>query len=951
MQSIALMRARGLGVVFYPFLLMRQLASNGLPDPWSDAADQPVLPWRGRITTVKAPGQPGSTDGAAEAEAEVAAFFGTVAPGDFAIVDGAVVYSGPAETSYRRFILHYAWLCHAAGGVDAFCIGSEMRGLTQIRGPGNSFPAVAALRVLAADVRVILGSACKLTYAADWSEYFGYVDADGNRWFHLDPLWADENIDFIGIDNYMPLSDWRDGDAHADAGAGSIHDLDYLRANVAGGEGYDWYYPTEADRAAQNRVPITDGAHDEPWVWRYKDILNWWSNPHHARVDGVRAAQPTEWAPRSKPVWFTELGCAAVDKGTNQPNKFLDPKSSESSLPYFSTGARDDLIQMQYLRAMHSYWADPEANPVSEVYGGPMVDMTRAHVWAWDARPFPWFPNDLSRWSDGENWTQGHWITGRTLHQPLALVVAEVCRRAGIAAYDVSGLQGLVRGYAVPSTSSPRAVLQPLMLGHGFDAVERGGTLVFRMRDGRAGGTVEAGALVARDGGALELTRAPQAEVAGRVRLGYIAAEGDYEARAAEAIFPDEATTTVTQSELPMVLTVPQAQGIAERWLAEARVARDTARFGLPPSSPYRVGDVVALGAARYRLDRVALGAAAQVEGVRVESGVYQRRDRAGLRPELRPFAVPVPVLPVFLDLPLLRGTEVAHAPHLAVTGSPWPGVVAVYDSALDDGFALNTLINARAIIGATQTPLARARPGLWDRGPALRVRVAGGDLAAVREAEVLGGANAMAIGDGHVWEVFQFADAVLIAPGVYDLSLRLRGQAGTDGVMPDVWPVGSQVVLLDDAVQQLTLPLSARGLARTWRVGPAQRGFDDPSYVVQTQAFDGVGLRPYAPVHLRVAEVAGDLTVTWVRRTRVDGDSWAGYEVPLAEGREAYLLRVIADDAVVRSTEVGAPGWTYSVAMQAADGVAGSFTIAVAQLSDAFGPGPFRNVSVEAGA
>ncbi|MDA1155702.1 MAG: glycoside hydrolase TIM-barrel-like domain-containing protein, partial [Proteobacteria bacterium] len=137
---------------------------------------------------------------------------------------------------YRRFILHYAHLCAAAGGVDAFCIGSEMRGLTQVRGSDGSFPAVAALRALAADVRAILGLDCKISYAADWSEYHGYQPAGtGDKIFHLDPLWADQNVDFIGIDNYMPLADWRDGDTHADAGAGAIHDLAYLRGNIAGG--------------------------------------------------------------------------------------------------------------------------------------------------------------------------------------------------------------------------------------------------------------------------------------------------------------------------------------------------------------------------------------------------------------------------------------------------------------------------------------------------------------------------------------------------------------------------------------------------------------------------------------------------------------------------------------------------------------------------------------------
>ena len=64
--------------------------------------------------------------------------------------------------------------------------------------------------------------------------------------------------------------------------------------------------------------------------------------------------------PQFDAAWVDELGCAAVDKGANQPNKFVDSKSSESSLPRYSNGARDDLMQAQYLRAMVSYWDNRE---------------------------------------------------------------------------------------------------------------------------------------------------------------------------------------------------------------------------------------------------------------------------------------------------------------------------------------------------------------------------------------------------------------------------------------------------------------------------------------------------------------------------------------------------------------------------------------------------------------
>ena len=103
-------------------------------------------------------------------------------------------------------------------------------------------------------------------------------------------------IDFVGIDNYMPLADWRDGLDHLDAaGADAITDLDYLRGNVEGGEGYDWFYASAADREAQVRTPITDGAAGKPWVFRYKDIRSWWSNPHRNRPGGVESGATTAW--------------------------------------------------------------------------------------------------------------------------------------------------------------------------------------------------------------------------------------------------------------------------------------------------------------------------------------------------------------------------------------------------------------------------------------------------------------------------------------------------------------------------------------------------------------------------------------------------------------------------------------------------------------------------------
>lgn len=375
-----------------------------------------------------------------------------------------------------------------------------------------------------------------------------------------------------------------------------------------------------------------------------------------------------------------------------------------------------------------------------------------------------------------------------------------------------------------------------------------------------------------------------------------------------------------------------------------------TMSYALPKSRlAISAGDVVRHEGLRYRIDRVEQAEGQLLEAVRVEPGVYLPSDRSDEVISVRPVTPPVPVLPVFLDLPLLTGNEVPHAPYVAIGADPWPGAVAVWSSSEDQGYELNKLIAAPSVIGVTESPLAAHPPGIWDRGAPLRVKIAGLELSSASQDAVLNGANAMAIGDGSGanWEVFQFADAQLVAPETYELSVRLRGQLGTDGIMPAVWPTGSTVVLLDLALTQIDLALSARGLARYYRVGIASRGYDDPNVTLRVEAFDGIGLRPYPVSHLRSTESSGDVQLTWKRRTRIDGDTWQTAEVPLGEETEAYQVRIIVGSAIVAEYGVVQPQFAYTAAMRAQDGVAGSFKAAVAQLSTRFGPGPFRSIDI----
>lgn len=554
-RLIRKLKDRGLEVVLYPFVMMDVPSGNDLPDPYGGTG-QPPYPWRGRITCYPAPARADSPDGTSAAAVQVGRWF-------------------TRTRGYRRFILHYAELAKEAGGVDGFILGSEFVGLTRVRSASGIYPAVDRFKALATEVRTIIGSRTKLVYAADWTEYGAHVlDGGSEVRFPLDPLFASDDIDAVGIDYYPPISDWRDTPDHADlAEARSVHDVDYLRRRLGGGEAFDWYYADASERAAQVRRPITDGAYGKPWVFRAKDLVSWWSNRHVERV-GVVEVRNTAWEPQSKPIWLTEIGIPAVDKGPNGPNVFPDPKSSESAYPPFSRAVRDDLVQARALEAILSRF-DPALqgfadayNPVSALYGGRMVDPDNVYVWAWDARPFPAFPDFDTVWADGPNWETGHWITGRLEGIALDRLIAAILKDFGLDHPGPIPVDGFMDGYVIDRPMSARGALEPLMRLFGVDAVASGGRIVWRGRGGRAVISLSRDDFVmAEKEPLLKLNRSQETELPQQVEIGYTEGEVDYRRAAVASRRLSGSSRREARTDSAMVTRRAEAQRLADAWL------------------------------------------------------------------------------------------------------------------------------------------------------------------------------------------------------------------------------------------------------------------------------------------------------------------------------------------------------------------------------------------------
>ena len=959
LAAIADLKARGLKVLFYPFLMMDVPSGNGLPDPYSGSPDQPAYPWRGSITCDPAPGVSGTVDKTPAATAQIDGFFGNAQPGDFNISGANVTYIGSVEWSLRRMVLHYAHLCTIAGGVDRFLIGSEYRNLLTVRDSADHYPGVTQMATLAGDVKTLLGASAEISYAADWSEYFGHHPQDGSNdvFFHLDPLWADSNIDFLGIDNYMPFSDWRDGTGHLDrvAGAQNIYDLDYLRGNVVGGEGYDWFYGSQADRDSQTRILITDGAHQKPWVFRYKDLKNWWENAHFDRPGGIESTNPTAWTPQSKPIVFTEAGCPAVDKGTNQPNVFVDAKSSESALPYYSSGIRDDLIQRRYLEALFSYWdtGDPAhvqgSNPVSSVYGAPMVETDATHIWTWDARPYPYFPQLVSVWSDGLNWDRGHWISGRMGSAPLSQLVSAILTDYDFTDFETGSLLGIADGFIIDRVMSARQALEPLSLAFFFDALESDGIITFARRDSDAVLSVTEDDLVpSGNDDRLSLTRAQESELPVAVQLSHIDSAADYRRSAVESRRLVGLSRRDAAATMPIIMPYERAQQMADIWLQDIWSGREQARFSLPPSRlAIEVGDNIHVsgpsGSHHLRIGEIRAGAFLEIEARSIEPSIYETGPavQRNIEPDISPnFGTPDMA---FLDLPLFGGSDNVGGPTIAGAADPWPGSLAVYRSRSESSLELASIVEAPATMGLSGDIFLGGPASRWDRANVLRIILSNGILSSAPEIEILSGANLAAIGpENGPYEIMQFANAELIGPDTWDLTNLLRGLFGTEWAMQSILAPGARFVLLDGAVTNLPVDQGDIGVALDYRFGPASHAPDASSYGDVTFSAGGIAEKPLSPVHFSTSRVGNDIAINWTRRGRISADGWDQVEIPLGEINEQYELDIFDGATLLRTISATTTTITYSEAEQIADwgGSAANFDIALYQLGETVGRG-----------
>ncbi len=813
---------------------------------------------------------------------------------------------------YNAFITHYAHL--VAGKVDAFAIGSELIGLTKVSEEAGVYPAVDQLIALAETVKSIVGSEVKVTYAADWSEYH---HTEGG-WYNLDPLWACAAIDFVGIDAYFPLTNLPQNELG--------YDIETVMEGWSSGEGYEYYY---TDESRTETAPL--GA-----AYAWKNMAWWWENTHTNPDEST-----TAWEPQSKPIWLTEYGFPSVDGATNQPNVFYDPASSESYFPRLSRGRIDFRAQRLGIAATEAKWKD-----------SPMIE--QKFLWTWDARPFPYWPDLLSVWADGGVWKTGHWVQGKLGASSLAAIVADLCQRAGLSLslIDVSRLQDQVEGYIINAQSSARQLIEQLMAGYFFDAVESDGVLKFIPRGNAHAISIHADDIIPlqQDDATerLTITRQQEFELPQRVEVSYINRLSNYQTGMQHSQRMVSDSRNIASIGLPIVMADQRAKVIADISLYQSWMARTRYQFDVPMRyGELEPADVIELmqndATHVIRITEVTLGRPGmlRIAGEADDVASYDfYAPPAVTEPVIVDTNVLAPTRMALLDIPALATDAAEHATlRFAAAGlsAGWAGAV-IYRSD-DEGGSYQRLVehSQACVMGAAVSTLGDGPSVVFDEVGSVDVVLIGtGSLHNAGELAVLNGANLALIGQ----ELIQFKQAVELASGKYRLSGLLRGRLGTEYAI-SAHGAGERFILLDARLQKDAVPDGLFGLSRMYKGA----SFGQTLGQVQAESFtyQARALKPYAPVHIGgMRDDAGNLTLHWVRRARLGGAWRDGVDIPINEASEAYDIEIMSGDSVVRLLHAATPEILYSAAEQTDDFGAplGAVSVRIYQLSQRVGRG-----------
>ena len=233
-----------------------------------------------------------------------------------------------------------------------------------------------------------------------------------------------------------------------------------------------------------------------------------------------------------------------------------------------------------------------------------------------------------------------------------------------------------------------------------------------------------------------------------------------------------------------------------------------------------------------------------------------------------------------------------------------------------------------KSVLGRASTVLMGGDAYLINQAGSFDVELIDQDqwLTSCDDEALVGGGNLAILGS----EILQFGGAEPLGQGRFRLTRLLRGRAGTEWAM-DSHVIGEAFALIEaDSLRAVSLPSWTVGATASASIQSVAGSSSSAPILVS-----GESLRPISPVDLAAAfDAAGNLALTWTRRSR-KGFAWTDeIDAPLGETSEQYRITVDGTQGSVEF-EAATPQLVIPAAQIGGIGT-GPITIEVRQVGDA---------------
>lgn len=455
----------------------------------------------------------------------------------------------------------------------------------------------------------------------------------------------------------------------------------------------------------------------------------------------------------------------------------------------------------------------------------------------------------------------------------------------------------------------------------------------------------------------LEITRRRDYALPRKVSVTYsdIARQGERSTQSPRRMTPGASANDISM-DLPLLLDANGAKRIAETKLYRAWAERDTYDLSLGPKYlKADAGDILSITDGttihKIRAKSISYGynGLIKITGAAFEPSVSTSLATGAAGGGSNPAIPEIGATTLHLiDAPALRD-DLADASFLfAASGSATGWKAATLYHSVDSGVNYSAIgrLESKSTIGTTDTALPdppATAAAYWDDISTVDVTLLSGTLEGISDALVYAGGNVAMLGN----EVIQYGTATLIAAGKYRLSHLLRGRRGSEWAM-NGHAAGERFVLLTTA-GLATIQVSAANSTRLYKAVPDGLLLADVGATSFTWTAEV--LRPFSPVQAKASRASGDITLTWIRRSRLGQELPSGADIPLGEATEAYEVEVLngVGDVVRTIRPLSTPAATYTSADQTTDfgSAQASVRFRIYQLSQSIGRGRALDVTL----